>query len=277
MNARPRKLLVMFVVLGLGVLAFLGWKTLFPSEPVYQGKPLSAWAQQYHTNRFSRVSGTAVEVEAQSAIRQIGSHGLPFLLDLIRASDSTLKQKLRRKFPPRWHDRLHLKDQTHEIRRTGAHGIGALGTNAAGAIPALIEIATHHPDEDGRYIAVYALSTIGSSAEAAVPFYLQCLTNQDATIREAAATGLGRIQHRPEIVIPALVGYLQSASNSNHHWERSSTIRGLALFGTNARSATPVFLSYLNDPISSVREAVTNWLPEIDPEAAARAGVKRRE
>src|SRR5687767_13625611 len=179
MHARAKAL--MWIVVALAVLVFFTWSILWQREPVYRGKPLTAWAQQYASNR--RPANRAAADEAQFAIRQIGPKHIPFMLNLIRATDRPLTRKLRTIVPPRWHTALHLNNDSGKIRRMGAHAILALGTNAPAAIRPLIEIATTHPDPDGRYIAIFALRTIGPAAEAAVPFYIQCLTNADATIR----------------------------------------------------------------------------------------------
>lgn len=169
MNARRTKLAG--VILVAFVFALLAWRFLYSPEPVYNGKPLSAWAQQYGSNHWGGAN-RAADKEAEIAIRQIGTNAIPFLLDLIRVRDSALKRKLRPLIPRTWPQRLQLGDALGEIRRTGAHGLAALGTNAPAAVPALLEIATHHPDEDGRYIACFALRTLGVAAESAIPFFI---------------------------------------------------------------------------------------------------------
>src|SRR6185436_15838719 len=167
---RAQKLL--FVVVLAAVTASLAaWLFLRRVEPVYNGKPLTAWAQQYGSNNWSRRKELARE--AEFAIRQIGTNSIPILLDLMRARDSDLKKRLRKHLPQKWHDALHLNDDSGRMRRIGAHGLAALGTNAPAAVPALIDLATRHPDEDGRYIAVFALRTLGPATEAAIPFYVQ--------------------------------------------------------------------------------------------------------
>src|SRR6266850_1169351 len=79
----------------------------------------------------------AADQEAEFAIRQIGTNSIPLLLDLIRTQDPVFKKKLRSVVPQRWHDKLRLRDNSGTIRRVGAHGLAALGTNAAAAVPAL--------------------------------------------------------------------------------------------------------------------------------------------
>lgn len=267
------------IIAGLALFAFLGRKTLFPSEPSYQGKSLSAWAQQYGSNKWSNANPPAT-AEAELAIRQIGSNGIPFLLDQMQAGDSTFMPLLRTLMPRSWHDRYLLKDRSGDIRRVGAHGLAALGTNATAAVPALIHIATRHRDPDGRYLAVFTLRTLYSAAEPAIPFFIQCLTNWDATIRNEAAVGLANVSRQPEIAVPALIQYinrLQTPATPNSPWEIYSAINSLAEFGTNARLATPLLLTLLNDPSPEVREAANNTLPLIDAEAAAQAGAKRRQ
>jgi hypothetical protein len=182
------KRLAAVVVLAFLMVTSVAWLFLRRVEPVYNGKPLTAWAEQYGSNNWRPRRELARE--AEFAIRQIGTNSIPFLLDMMRARDSELKKRLRQQLPRKWHDRLNLTDNSGNVRRTGAHGLAALGTNAPTAVPALIDLATQHPDEDGRYIAVFALRTLGPAAEAAIPFYIQCLTNKDGTIRNEAAVGL---------------------------------------------------------------------------------------
>jgi hypothetical protein len=273
MNARRKKLI--------GVIAFtcgialLAWMLLYPQEPACKGKSLTFWAQQYGSNNWRGGGGPAAR-EAEVAIRQIGTNAIPFLLDLIRVRDSALKKKLREMAPRAWHDRLHIKDTSWDIRRTGAHGLAALGTNAPGAVPALIEIVMRHPDEDGRYLAAFALRTLGTAAEPAIPFFIQCLTNKVNTIRDEAAIALGGMHHLPEIVVPQLVSYLNFAKSSRSTFECTDAIRSLGTFGTNAKAAVPIMVELLEHSDPQVRTEVTNWLPRIDPEVATKAHVKSR-
>jgi HEAT repeat protein len=172
----------------------------------------------------------------------------------MRTEDSAIKKKLRTWVPRSWHAAFGLSDRAGETRRVGAHGLAALGSHAPSAVPALIEIAKHHPDDDGRYIAVFAIRTLDSAAEPAIPFLIECLTNGIADVRDDAALGLGYIHRRPDIAVPALIEYLES--------------HRINVGGSQTRYA-------LDYPTPHVREAVTNWLPLIDAEAAAKAQVKR--
>ena len=261
------------VVLVLLVATAVAWLFLRRVEPVYNGKPLTFWAQQYGSNHWSGRKELARE--AEFAVQQIGTNAIPFLLDLMQARDSDLKKRLRQHVPRKWHDSLHLNDNSGKVRRMGAHGLAAVGTNAPAAVPALIKLATQHPDEDGRYIAVFALRTLGPAAEDAIPFYIQCLTNKDNTIRNEAAVGLALVPHRRETTLPPFLKYLESIESSGG-WELYSAIGLLGRFGTNAKPAVPRLLSLLNDSNPNVREAVTNSLLWIDPHAAEQAQIRGR-
>jgi HEAT repeat protein len=250
----------------------LVWAVLHRREPVYEGKTLSTWVQQGRSNQWR---GAAAD-EARFAIRQIGTNSIPFLVNLIRATDGPVKRKLRTVLPPSWHAALHLKNDSGETRRIGAHGLVALGSNAPSAVPALIEIATNHPDPDGRYIAVFALRSLRSAAEAAVPFFIQCLTNSDSAIRNEAAVGLVLVPRQWDVALPHLVRYLDSIKATSG-WEITHLIDLFGMYlGTNVQPAVPILLSLLNHEHTQVRESVRNALPRIDPEAASKAGVVRR-
>lgn len=256
------------------VIAIVVWSVLIPPEPTYGGKPLTAWAEQYGSNHWSNVD-RAADREAEFAIRRIGTKAIPFLLDLIQAKDSILKKRLRSLVPQKWHQRLGIDGTSGQTRRIGAHGLAALGTNAPTAVPTLIEFANRHPDEDGRYIAFFALRTLGLAAESAIPLFIQGLTNDVSIIRDEAAICLGGMHHRPEIVVPNLIQYLKFAKSSSSSFECTDAVGLLGKFGTNAKASVPIMIELLEHSNPSVRLEATNWLPRIDPEAAANAQVKR--
>jgi hypothetical protein len=265
MNARRTKLagIIAFAF----VIALMAWRLLHSPELVYKGKSLSAWAQQYGSNFWSDAHDEAAKKEAEIAIQQIGTNAIPYLLDMIRVRDSGVKKRFRVVIPESWHHKLRLSDEfSHQIiRRHGAYGLGALGTNATSALPALIEVATHHRDEDGRYAAILAISSVGTAAEPAIPFLIQCLTNDVSSIRFGAAAGLGQIQRQPEIIVPVLIRYLEFAMASTYKFEQLVAIRSLGDFGTNAKPARLLISSLLtnHDPI---RMFATNTLLRIDAE-----------
>ncbi|HWN94089.1 MAG TPA: hypothetical protein VNT99_03575, partial [Methylomirabilota bacterium] len=160
-------LVLAVTILAVGIVVFI-WKAAYRPEPVHNGKTLTQWAEQYGSNNW-RAGGREVATEAQFAIQQIGTNGVPFLLDLIRTKESPTKKKLRTLLPPSWHARLRLNDKGDEIRRIGAHGLAAFGTNAPAAVPYLIQIASSHSNDDARYIAAFTIRTMGSAAEPAIP------------------------------------------------------------------------------------------------------------
>ena len=251
---------------GVGVLllGWIGFSILLQREPSYNGKRLGDWAQQFGANNWS-TNRIAAE-EAQIAIQHFGTNGIPFFLDCMRKRDSILKAKFRKTFSPKWHEKLHLRDHSDDIRRVGAHGIAALGTNAALALPSLLQCATNHPDEDGRYIAVFAIRTLGPAAEPAVPFLIQCLTNSVNIIRDDAALALGYNRLRPEMAVPALVQYINFAKTSSSPFELRDAVESLAAFSPSL--VFPFLLPMLDDQSPSVREYVTNAIARLETGSA---------
>jgi hypothetical protein len=82
MNAPGKKLIVALTLACPIAITFLAWRFFYRPEPVYNRKPLSAWAQQYGSNHWSGTN-RAADKEAELAIRQIGTNAIPFLLDLV--------------------------------------------------------------------------------------------------------------------------------------------------------------------------------------------------
>src|ERR1700722_4378595 len=81
-----KKRRILFSALLVMLLGGFAWWLLLPSEPSYQGKPLSAWLQEYRVDRMG-------SPDADEAVRHIGTNAIPALLQMLRASDSPLKTK----------------------------------------------------------------------------------------------------------------------------------------------------------------------------------------
>jgi HEAT repeat protein len=105
---------------------------------------------------------------------------------------------------------------------------------------------------------------------------LRGVASSDAAERDVAIWALLSVdaEHADRrLVVPSLV----KALADTNFVIRLVAARGLGLFGTNAQPAVPVLVRLLNDRNSRVRPDATNALRKIDPEAAARAGVKPQE
>lgn len=236
-------------------------------EPTYEGKGLRDWVRQYDDNYRQGQGDLALRQAAEVAIQHIGTDAVPYLIEQARVRDFLWGAKLRQAIPKTWYDRLRLNPGI--IRRRGAHGLAALGTNAAAALPELIEIGRTHPEEDGRYIAVWTVGKLGSAAEPAIPFLIECLTNQSDIIRWDAAYGLGYIRRRADLAVPALVRYLELAKESENVFDFHSGIQSLRAFGPQAKDAVPVLLSLVNQS-ADIGNRVTNALIWIVPEKEDR-------
>ena len=80
---------------------------------------------------------------------------------------------------------------------------------------------------------------------------------------------LGHIHRKSDMVVPALLPYLAKTPIPD-----CSAMESLVEFGGDAGAAVPALLRLLGHAQSNVRQYATNALKKIDPEAAAKAGVK---
>ena len=290
MKPGQKRILCLTAVVLVGVVAVFVWKAWRPSEPVYQGKTLSAWVEQWQSSRIQvptfendPAAKTAKEAreQAQEAILQIGSNGIPHLLRLIRSEELATTSWLKRTLPDSWLERLGLEDDEGKINEIGSDGLYILGTNASPAVPALMDLLstelTRSPVDAKRiWLVVSPLSSMKDGADPAIPLLIECLTNSNLFVRRAAAMSLGGFYHKPEIVVPALVNFLtlQNKSQQPDRLDEEDTINSIGMFGTNAALAAPALIGYLTDPDPAFRELATNWLRRVDPSAAERAGVR---
>jgi hypothetical protein len=165
-----------------------------PSEPSWNGRPLSMWLRQI------RRGSSTDQLQAEVALRCLGTKSIPFLLGWLNSRDNPLK-KVYYEILPRRKQIQWQPEWAFDRQWMAASGFGVLGTNANAAVPRLSWLLG---DKRRGRAAAAALSGIGA---AAVPV-LTNLVFQSQTAPDAA---YGLTRFRDE-AIPVL---LQAALSTN--------------------------------------------------------------
>jgi hypothetical protein len=250
------------------VLTLILWRPreIRPPDPVYSGRPLSSWLNNPILGRK----------EAIEAVQSAGTNAIPMLLRLLRVKDPAEVPWMARgaisteRFMPvsdvmRWHMGANL-------------GFEVLGTNARGAVAALMGIVSNSVSTNCQSSAITALGDIGRPAAAAVPLLVKCSTNSDEVVRWVAVDSLCKIHAEPEKVVPVLIRALSERSKNME----STVLLGLEDYGRDAKAAAPAILNYLEahqwDPEKEdFLESFAQWaLKAVDPEAAFISGFTNR-
>lgn len=262
------------IVLIITVVArMMTWQVLRMREPVYQGKTLTTWLEEYRAadNPFPITEEkTATMGRAGNAIRHIGTNAVPFLVEKARAKDSPLKRLITIVVRNQSLIRIHFRTDK-EKRQMAVFGFYALGPLGKDAVPALIDLVKD-VDPNVRLSAADCLGNIGPDAKAAVPLLLPYVNSTSRIVAWDTTVNLGRIHMEPALVVPAIVTNLTATNISMRY--RGTTIAALGKFGEHAKAAVPFIVPFLNDADEDNRSEATNALKAIDSEAAAKLGVK---
>jgi len=187
--------------------------------------------------------------------------------------------------------------QATAVREAAALALGEIGAAAAAAIPQLVALTNivsaelavikiqggpfqpfierlRDTSDESKWIrAARLVADLGTNAEPAIPLLLSVLssTNRIAA-REQALYALGRIHSRPDLCIPAMMALLDSPEGNI----RYRTLMVLTTFGAEAKQAFPAILRSIGSASHWpwVQLEATNTLRAIDPEAAAKIGIK---
>ncbi len=120
--------------------------------------------------------------------------------------------------------------------------------------------------------ACFVLREMGEEADPAVPQLLRLLKDDsDGIVRLMAAQCFQRVGVREAAVTPALV----SALGDKEPGVRAMAAKSLGVTGHNSDLVVPALLARLRDDSQEVREAAKAALLQIDPDAAAKAGLRR--
>jgi HEAT repeat protein len=89
-------------------------------------------------------------------------------------------------------------------------------------------------------------------------------------VHHSAVVSLGHLHAEPDLAVPALMKDFPG----NDTLLRSLILVSLGRFESKGRESVPMLVEALNDNDESVRSSAAFALKQIDPEAAAKAGVK---
>lgn len=105
------------------------------------------------------------------------------------------------------------------------------------------------------------------AAERAIPALVELLSDPDKEVRTRAATTLGMIHRRPDLVVPALIELLEDGE-TNVQWH---AVYALQQFGPEAKAALPALWKAAESKTPPVAIQCTEALKAIDPAADVEA------
>jgi HEAT repeat protein len=256
---KRRIIIIALLLAGWGGLAWVVLRTKEPPEPVCQGKRLREWLAGYN----------GPSPETDEVVRRLGTNAIPTLLRMLRAKDSKVTAKLVKLVRKQHLIKFEYTDD-YAKNANAARAFDSLGADAKEAVPELIKIFEQNISSNSQNYTAWSLGAIGPAAAKAIPTLLGGTTNTYRGTRCDAIFALGKIHAEPELVVPALTKFLKDPDRE----VRASTISSLELFGSDAKPAVSALVQSLNDQNGLVRKLAKSALKKIDPEAAAKAGLK---
>src|SRR5262249_50149508 len=136
------------------------------------------------------------------------------------------------------------------------------------ATPALIEILKH---DDYLVLkeAAWAVQHIGPQAvKTAVSTLIKALKAESTEVRQTAAFSLGMVDTEAKSV-PDLIRMVREDGSA-----RYAATRALGMMGPKAKGAVPTLVEALNKRSWRISDEAAEALKNIDPKAAAKAGVQ---
>jgi HEAT repeat protein len=257
-------------------------------DPVYQHKRLSKWINELESDELD--SAGLKSSQAVRAIREIGTNAVPYLVQSLRASDSPLQTKLVQWASVQNIVRLPFRPlQEHQSAVLKAFYF--LGADAKSAIPALNKLLN---SPRTSYTAITALFGIGNEA---VPALTEVCNHTNPSVRSYAALVLSVLRRGGDLVstapTTARINSIQLPpfsfafaeedilSVTDGLYDPQPGVRRASAEALVAHSFAPKpsvvtarLLELLMDSDKAVREATAKALKIIDPDAAAKAGVK---
>lgn len=121
-----------------------------------------------------------------------------------------------------------------------------------------------------KWCLVCLVLVAGGCGQPSTAEWLEQLRAKDSSTRLHAVKALATRRGEAEVIVPALAEALKDPEG----FVRRDAAAALGGYGTEARQALPALRALLKDRKKDVRRAAARALKEIDPLAAAKAGVR---
>jgi HEAT repeat protein len=156
------------------------------------------------------------------------------------------------------------------VRWIALAGLGEIHLEPETVVPVLTQ-ALQDPDPFVKSEAARALAKFGQDAQPWIPALVELLKDSDHWSRDAGLRALGALHLNAEVAVPALITALES---TNHHFAFDVALT-LQTYGAAARPAIPALIEYFGrEENPNLRGTIRRVMDQIDPEAAAKAGIK---
>lgn len=264
-----------FSLSAVAVIAFLCVWLGHDKSPTYHGRTLSAWIQRLpakNTNRgigwalLKKSSETAEQLEAEDAVRHIGTNAIPYLLAEMHAKDDTREQFSRfwkqvktfsqklmsrgRGVPsgPPWS--FDYERSSGELRHwnaaQGFHALGPLGKSAIPELMGFLDKSSLNTCPD----AAYALSAMGPEGLAKMQ---PVLTNKTKLVfnwpQLCVIWSLGQTPDAGRHCVPELIGLLQDTNAT----VRLGAVWALGQLKSDEDLIAPALATCLGDPGANIK------------------------
>ena len=284
LRLRVSLLVVLACVAGGGL-----WRVLTPREPAYQGQRLNEWA-----DHFSPGNSHEAWLQGTLALRGMGTNALPFLVQMLDASDSRFQLKFMEWIQSQRLIKVRLRP-AHVRRASARNALASLGGAAKPAVPLLVQMAgARDKDVRVRAGALNVLMRLGREANEAVPGLIEVLQAKadDMEIKSGVCGVLAAIGPEARPAVPALIAALKEKgpgrmivngiwAGGNEMPEADSVTAAVSLFapaagalgriGPGAKEAVPALLQALDNEDREIRESARKALKRIDPTAVPSA------
>jgi hypothetical protein len=267
-------------------------------EPSYKGKPLSYWVDPWNHG------GQESPEEVAAALKAMSSQAIPYLISRLRWKPRPIILRLHKQFP-NFPPLLRYVQGSSNPRGPTAHALGQFGPLATNAIPRLLILSSNSDlpsswydcgcaqaalikirqeplspyveklkdtsDLTAWYQNAMMIGEFGADATNAIPNLISALNPTNHPVIQAhALIALGMIHSHPGECVPVIVPFLRSPDVAL----RQKAVYALPQFRGGAKSAWAELLVCLQDSDPWTRQEAGRALKAIDPEAAARAGIK---
>jgi HEAT repeat protein len=178
---------------------------------------------------------------------------------------------------------LHaLSSSDNSLRRQAVFALGAIGTDAGEAVPALAAILRDDSDRALRVEAALALSKMDPASQSAVPELAEALADSEPFVRAYAAVALQRLGVSAQPAIDALIKAIDDDSNQTNletfqFTLQETMIRALGKASAGRADAVPALIRLLeSDGPDGMHLSAVNALGDVGPEARSAVPLLRR-